>query len=244
MYEDKKRWFTSVKNMTIVSVSNWLADEVRQSFLAKYPVVLIYNWIDQNIFGPRDRRVMQSVRKRYGLTEDAFVVLGVSAGWSNHKSSSSAGKLHDFCQLSQMLRNPMQLVLVGHAKDPACIPNDAVHIPYVHDLAELAAIYNMADVYVHLSMEDTFGKVIAEALACGTPAVVYDSTACPEGVGEGCGFVVEARNVDEVHESLVKIHQTGKQAYSRRCVAFSESTFNYRNNTEAHLDLYRKVLHR
>lgn len=244
MYQDKKRWFTSIQNMTLVPVSDWLAGEVRQSFLAKYPIARIYNWIDRNVFAPCGSEAARTIRRRYGLADDAFVVLGVSASWSDRKGSSSADRVHDFALLSQRLRPPMQLVMLGAAKSRSSIPKNGVHIPYVHDLAELAAIYNMADVYVHLSREDTFGKVIAEALACGIPAVVYNSTACPEVVGEGCGHVAEAGNVDQVYEFLGKIQQAGKQAYSSQCVSFVDANFDLRKNTEAHMALYRKVLER
>ena len=99
----------------------------------------------------------------------------------------------------------------------------------------------MADVYVHLSTEDTFGKVIAEALACGTPAVVYNSTACPEVVGEGCGFVVEKRNVEQVFQSIRSIKLAGKQAFLPNCTAFASEHFNYQKNAGEYIKLYKKV---
>ena len=43
--EKKKELFTSVKNMTIVTPSKWLANLVKESFLGKYPVEVINNGI-------------------------------------------------------------------------------------------------------------------------------------------------------------------------------------------------------
>lgn len=232
MFADKKRLFTAVKNMTIIPVSHWLAGEVKQSFLAKYSIVPIYNWIDQQIFTP----VESDARERYGIDADTFVVLGVSAGWGKGNR-----KLDDFIKLSRMLPNRTQLVLVGGVKDKGCIPDNIVHIPYIHGTDELAKVYSMADVYVHLSIEDTFGKVIAEALACGTPAIVYDSTACPEVVGEGCGFVVESRNVEQVYRAIENIKKRGKQAFSQRCIAYISEHFNYQNNAGEYINLYQQV---
>lgn len=54
----------------------------------------------------------------------------------------------------------------------------------------LAALYNAADVYVSTSAEG-FGLTIAEAMACGTPAVGIDYSAVPEVIGAG-GRVVPA----------------------------------------------------
>jgi len=51
-YELKKRLFSGVKNMTIVPVSFWLAEQVKCSFLNKYPIYVMQNGIDTNIFRP------------------------------------------------------------------------------------------------------------------------------------------------------------------------------------------------
>jgi glycosyltransferase involved in cell wall biosynthesis len=232
MFADKKRLFTAVKNMTIVPVSHWLAAEVKNSFLNEYPVIPIYNWIDQKIFKPTS----SNIRERYGIEEDVFLVLGVSAGWKRNSR-----KLHDFIRLSHVLPEGMQLVLVGGAKDKGCIPPNIIHIPYVHGTDELANLYSTADVFVHLSTEETFGKVIAEALACGTPAVVYSSTACPEVVGDGCGFVVESRNVEQVYLAIECIKKKGKQAFSPKCIAYINENFNYQKNAGEYINLYQQV---
>jgi putative colanic acid biosynthesis glycosyltransferase len=228
MFGDKKKWFTSVKSMTIAPVSRWLAGEVEQSFLSSYPIVPIYNWIDQKVFKPSD----QNVRERYGIARDTFIILGVSAGWS---------KLRDFVKISRMLQNNKQIVLVGGKTKPDEISDKVIHIPYVDDTSELAQIYSMADVYVHLSSEETFGKVIAEALACGTPAIVYDSTACPEIVGSGCGFVVEKRNIDQILKAIGKVEVIGKKAFTSKCTAFVSEHFNYQKNVHEYINLYSKV---
>ena len=49
-YFDKKRLFTSVKKLTITTPSNWLAQEVKKSFLGRYPIFPIYNGIDLEVF--------------------------------------------------------------------------------------------------------------------------------------------------------------------------------------------------
>ena len=48
-YEKKKELFTSIKNMTIVTPSKWLANLVKESFLGKYPVEVINNGIDLDL---------------------------------------------------------------------------------------------------------------------------------------------------------------------------------------------------
>lgn len=52
MWKKKKSWFTGVKDLTIVTPSEWLASLVKESYLSEYPVKVINNGIDLNIFKP------------------------------------------------------------------------------------------------------------------------------------------------------------------------------------------------
>jgi glycosyltransferase involved in cell wall biosynthesis len=73
------------------------------------------------------------------------------------------------------------------AKYPAFISRRMVLTGF-HDMAGgasrdiLTALYNAADVYVSTSAEG-FGLTVAEAIACGTPAVGLDYSAVPEVIG-------------------------------------------------------------
>lgn len=52
MWKKKKEWFTGVKDLTIVTPSEWLADLVKESYLSEYPVKVINNGIDLKVFKP------------------------------------------------------------------------------------------------------------------------------------------------------------------------------------------------
>lgn len=233
MFEDKKKWFTSIKNLTLIPVSNWLANETRRSFLSQYPIVPIYNWIDQAIYKP----TVSNIRKKLRLAENHFVILGVSAGWPKQST-----KLADFIKLADKISNDMQIILVGGKKQIESLPHNIQHLPYVNNQTEMAEIYSMADVYVHMSVEDTFGKVIAEALSCGTPAIVYNSTACPELIGEGCGFVVPIRDIEGVFNTIRTIKANSKLEYTTQCKSYSNDHFNIEKIIASTIQLYNKVL--
>ena len=233
MFQDKRKWFSSIKKMTIVPVSKWLGQEVKQSYLSKYPVVPIYNWINVQTFKPHE----SPARDKFSINQGTFVVLGVSGGWKRNTD-----KMVDFERLSDALPEGMQIVLVGKAVDAGCIPKTCKHIPYVEDTQILAEIFSMADVYVHLSNEDSFGKVIAESLACGTPAIVYDSTACPEVVGKECGRIVEARNIGQLVSAIEEIRAEKRESFSARCRKFAIKNYEMNNNIGRYKDLYHNML--
>ena len=80
MWNLKKKWFTGVENMTIVTPSQWLADLVKQSYLKEYPVQVINNGIDLTVFKPTE----STFRAKYHL-ENKYIILGVSLGWNYKK---------------------------------------------------------------------------------------------------------------------------------------------------------------
>ena len=83
----------------------------------------------------------------------------------------------------------------------------------------------MADVFLNPSVQETFGKTTAEAMSCGTPVIVYNTTACTELVGQGCGKVVGNMEIPE-YLSAVQEH-LGKPKKSSVCRQFAENNFAY-----------------
>lgn len=188
--QDKKKWLSGFGDrMHVVAVSHWLRDTARQSYLAQYPVDTIYNGIDCAVFQPMDGA---AVREKYGL-QDKFVILGVSSNWNEQKG------LSEFLYMADRLAEDEVIVLVGLTEaQVGAMPASIVGITRTENQAELAALYSAADVFVNTSQEETFGLVTVEAMACGTPVVVYDSTACAEVVAEGCGYVARPGDVEQV----------------------------------------------
>ena len=233
MFEDKKKWFTSIDNLTIIPVSNWLSNEVKRSFLGNKSIKMIYNWVNHEVFKPYE----EDVKEKYNIPNAKFIILGVSAGWS-----CNSIKFKDFITLSKILPEDIQIVLIGKSDKNLKFPSNIIHIPYVENTEELAKLYSNADVYVHLSREDTFGKVIAEALSCGTPAIVYNATGCPEIVGEGCGYVVDKGAIEEVKSKILTIKQVGKENYSVASRKFVLGNFDIHTNIDVTIEMYKNIL--
>ena len=190
-YNKKKNAFIGVKNMTLITPSKWLADLVRQSILSEYPVEVLYNTIDTNVFKPTP----SNFRKKYGL-ENKIIVLGVAGVWTARKG------LDDFVKLSKMLDSRFVIVLVGLTKKQIRkLPNSMMGISRTNDVNELATIYTAADLFVNPSKEETFGMTTMESLSCGTKPIVYKNTASEEVVQTFGGLAVN-QNVSAIYSYI------------------------------------------
>lgn len=233
MWKEKKELFSAIPRLGVVGVSDWITAEAQKSFLKDAKIVQrIYNWIDLSVFYPRT----EDIRDKYGIPKDKFLVLCISAGWTK-----GTAKYEDLLRLSSTLGDDTQIVLAGNILEGKNLPSNITAIGYVRSTEELAKLYSQADVYIHLSREDTFGKVIAEALACGIPAIVYNATACPELIGEDCGYVVETGNIEEVKNCIDKVRELGKLQFSNKCIDFVKKSFEKEQLIKETIELYNRL---
>ena len=137
----------------------------------------------------------------------------------------------------------MHLVLIGgiSAQTAACITKITM-IPATESQKELAQWYSAADAFITLSKEESFGKVSAEALACGTPVITVNSTANPELVGENCGIVIDDAEPETVLNALDKLFSWGKERMSASCRSFAEANYNMEGCIEQVYRLYSDLL--
>jgi len=228
-FEKKRHLMTQMPNMVLVTPSQWLAGIVKQSFLGKYPVEVIHNGIDLNIFFP----VEGDFRKRYQL-ENKHIVLGVAAAWGRSKG------LYDFIELSHLLPEEYQIVLVGLTKKQITkIPDGILCIERTNSAKELAVIYSAADVFVNPSRLETMGLVTVEALACGTPCVVSNATAVPEVIDETCGCIVEAGDVEAICREIQRIVKDN--AYSKTACLQRASQYEKKHQFNRYIELYKEL---
>jgi glycosyltransferase involved in cell wall biosynthesis len=232
-HKQKRKLFTSVNDMTIVPVSNWLGEIVKQSYLKDYPIRVINNGIDVNVFSPQSR---DGIRLKYGLA-DKFILLGVATEWGRRKG------LHDFIELSKTLKDDEIIVLVGLKDDQIKIlPENIIGITRTESTQELAEFYSSADVFVNPTWEDNFPTTNLEAMACETPVVTYRTGGSPEALTPKTGFVVEQGDLASIRKAIDTVKSKGKAFYSAACRERATKMFNKNDRYAEYLQLYEQML--
>ncbi len=230
-YVDKQQAFTSLRNLYIVAVSDWLAGELRQSFLRNIPIETIRNGVDTKVFAPKN-----TTKTELGL-EEKFTILGVANVWDSRKG------FNDFIELRQLLPDDYQIVMLGlNRKQIAQLPKGIVGIEHTQNIDELVALYSVADAFVCASHEDNYPSVILEAISCGTPVVTYPTGGCPEALTTEVGIVVNNHNCKSLAEALLS--QALRNINRNKCRQHALENLENSKCFSRYTEIYERILHK
>lgn len=235
MWKDKKKWFESIPRLAVIGNSKWTTEKTAQSFLKCADIIdCIYNWVDFSVFYPRET---YEVRKKLKL-ENKKVILGVSSYWS----MNGAKGFKSYLELAKIIPDAYHILLVGKCEEQCNIPKNMTILPATNSKNELAEYYSLGDVFLNLSESETFGKVSAEAISCGTPLIALNCTANPEIVPREAGMVIETSDSKEILKTIECIFLKDKKEYTEKCLVHAHNNFDKEKNIQRYLDIYKELL--
>ena len=237
-YEIKKELFTSLSNLTITVPSEWMASQVRQSFMGKYPVEVIHNGIDTAVFDHNRIIADLDIESNKWADEtswsDKKILLSVASIWDERKG------LKDLVALSDKLNDDYVMVIVGLSKHQiSMLPKGVIGITRTENIDELVSLYSRANIFINPSLEESFSLVTVEALSCGCPCIVLDTSAVAELVNDDNGVVLHSHKPEDYLDAIKSIENRG---YSRESVRATALKYDNKYMLEGYMRLYGEVL--
>ena len=209
----KRELFTGFDNMTLVTPSKWLKERLSQSFMSEYHVEVVPTGIDLSSFKHieeeygSDNMIFQ-LKDRLNV-RDKIIILGVANPWRERKG------LLQFEALSRVISDRFAIILLGlNDEQLTGLPPSIIGLARTDSVEELAAIYSMADIYVNLTLEDTFPTTNIEALACGTPVVTFKAGGAAESIDDSCGIAVERNSIQGIIAAIDRIISMKNRLYT------------------------------
>lgn len=228
----KKSLFTSLEKLTLVTPSEWLNNNIKQSFMKSVSNIVIYNGLNLSKFKPSEQNDFRDKKK----ISNKFMILGVANIWDERKGYDY------FIKLSEMIDENSIIVMVGLSSiQMKKLPKSIVGIERTDSIEELVNIYHSADVFFNPTMEEMFGMVNIEALACGTPVVTFNSGGSPESINGSCGYVIDKGDLTAAISAFEKI-KVG--VFSTEDCIRRAQFFDNKIRVEEYLRLYKKVVDR
>lgn len=187
---DTKKKIYDRSRVTIVCPSDWLAMIAKNGLFRDKDVRRIYNGVDEKKFFPRNKKV---VRDKLHLPQDKKILMfSADAGLKN----AWKGPEYIFAAYEYFSKNNDVLFLNVGVNNDDETKHSWLEVSQVHDANMMADYYAASDIVIYPSLADSFGLVVAEALACGTPVVTFATGGIPEIVEHmKNGYVAKYKDV-------------------------------------------------
>ena len=229
MYEEKKKTFLKIEDLTLVTPSKWLASYVNESFLKEKKVKTIHNGIDVNQYSPiiNNRSIIsEKVREKR-------VILGVASTWNYYKGFS------DFIKLDGKIDHTKYvIVMVGlNSRQMKVIPDSIIGIQRTNNLEDLISIYSNAYVFLNMTYQDNYPTTNLEALSCGTPVITYLTGGSQESIIGDVGKVIKQGDIDGVLKVLDSIEMISREL----CRMTAVKNFNKYDRYKEYIDIYKNA---
>jgi glycosyltransferase involved in cell wall biosynthesis len=232
----KEKFFQ--QNLYLVGISKWISDCAQESKLfSNHSVQFIPNCIDEDMFFPEDK---VSARKELGFSENKNLILfgAISAGdvrKGGHLLKKALEKLPN--------KKECELIIFGNrSEEYNNLGIVTKQIGFVKDANTLRKLYSAADVFVAPSLQEAFGKTIAESIACGTPAISIIGSGPDDIIINGQnGYLIKPESA-EILLALERLLKNkgifnGKQMYLDM-----KNRFGKKNVSNQYANLYSEIL--
>ena len=233
-YKEKRRLFSSLEKMDIVVPSKWMKKQWEESFLKDKSIHVINNGIDLETFR---YYWCDCIYEKYKIPTDKKVILGVASIWEERKGLKSFLKV---ASALQSWSDKYIVILVGLSKQQMKhLSHNVIGIRRTENKQELAALYSRADIFLNMSMEESFSLVTVEAMACGTPVIVLDSSVVKDLVHKEVGLVLHNPDINQYLEAIQIISGWNN---NRDTIRENALQYSIENMTEKIFNLYEDRL--
>jgi 1,2-diacylglycerol 3-alpha-glucosyltransferase len=230
----------------VIAPSLLVRDQLRARGV-RAPIEVVPTGVDLTRFRPADRA---AARGALGLPAAAPLLLYVGR---LDREKSVDRILLAFDRLGGTLSRA-QLWLVGQGKETESLRRiagrlsvgDRVHFAGVRAHDSLAAWYQAADLFLFASETETQGLVLAEAAACGLPAVAVTAPGCDEVVRDGETGILTKADPAALAEAAIGLllDAERRMAMGVRARQVAEHAFDVARQITRTLDVYADLLAR
>jgi glycosyltransferase involved in cell wall biosynthesis len=236
LWRIKKETYSEAR-LHVVCPSRWLFDQAKRSILSGQSIHLIYNGIDTNIYSPTEKT---EARKKLGLPLGKVIILFVANG--GRRNPWKGGDFFDTVAENNVGNTEMLFLSLGERQEGERINMRLIRFP--PEKSTMALYYSAADLLLYPSLADSFGLVVAEAMACGTPVVSFNTGGIPEIIEHGQnGYVARYKDLDDLQRGMDCVLQRQRDdsvadSARKRIVSF----FSFERMANEYSRLYEEVL--
>ncbi len=222
--------------------SEWIVRCAAESFVLKNQnIQWLPNTIDTKKFLPLYQK--ENLKEQYGITVDEKVVLFGAADAGTENENKGFRYLREaLWKIPEEYRKQIVLVVFGNTGKELNLPKQCriIKTGFITEEEKLAEIYNMADVFVNPSSQESFGYTVCEAMACGVPVAAFPIGGIKEQIThKQNGYLADFRNAEDLANGIMycleNTEELGKKARE------SALKYSYEEVGKKYLNLMKEV---
>jgi glycosyltransferase involved in cell wall biosynthesis len=200
---------TAQRASRVVTISTHSATDIVELYgVPRERIVIVSPAVGPEFYPVVDPAVRASVKARYGIRREAFVL----SGGGTEPRKNIVGLIEAFGRAPR-LREKLYLVVVGGMERDADSIREAVlsarleeavifpgHVP----LEDLRVLYSSCALFAFPSLYEGFGMPVLEAMACGAPVVSSNASSLPEVVGDAA-LLVNPRDPEAWAQAMTRV---------------------------------------
>lgn len=193
---EKKLEAYKALDLHIVTPSKWLGECAKRSaLLGQFPVHVIPNCIDAELYQPMDKFDARTVlgldlNKKYLLFGAMQALEDANKGFAYLKEA-----------LKQVNDTNIELLVYGTNDDMQGydLPIPARSLGYINNDKMMVLLYNAADVTIVPSLSENLSNTIMESLSCGTPVVGFAIGGNSDMIDhKKNGYLVKEKDINDI----------------------------------------------
>jgi glycosyltransferase involved in cell wall biosynthesis len=220
-----------------IAVSRWVRSAAIEGLWRDHRVEVIHNAVPVQRYIAHPRAV---ARDRLSIDAASPVLLAVAYDWSSpHK-----GGPHLVDAMRRLARRRPTLLTLGKSAPPPIDGVRTIALGTHNDESFKSVAFSAADCFVHPAIHESFGVVLIEALACGTPVAAFPIGGIPEiirtGINGSLATAVDGAALANAVESILDGPLALEDARAS-LRAEAESRFDVGRYTDEYLAAYASL---
>lgn len=231
----------------LIAISHFTKQEILRLYPDITPDNIIVTWLGVNpCFKVIDEVSKEQIRTKYNLVRPFILSVSTSNPRKNLKTLIKAFAIskdkidHDLVltgeygwKSGEIYKLVTDLGLNNRVKFTGYLP-----------LAELPALYNLADLFVYPTLYEGFGLPPLEAMACGTPVITSNVTSLPEVVGDAA-ITLDPMNIELLAQTMVNLIESDSSRVTLRNLGLKRAKlFTWEQCARETLAVYESIMPR
>lgn len=238
-----KDWVYSKSNLTIVTISKWLTEQVKKSMLNRFNIHYIPNGIDTEAYKPLNK---EECRHILGISWNQKILMFGAVSLKDERKGSDL-LIKSLQQLPSSLKSDILLLTLGEGgeKIAEMVGIKTLNLGYVSSDRLKSIAFSASDLFVFPTRADNLPLVLQESMACGTPMVSFDIGGVPDLVRHNItGYLAKPEDIQDFSNGIVQLLEDDqlRQNMSKNCRVIAISEYSLELQAKRYIELYEQVL--